>query len=80
MNTSNPSDDAMKKRIDEMFSGQDLFWYTSLSQVNVMKARIRELEEKLQQSTKPVVAKIKAEEVSSATEEKTAERLPKPSA
>ena len=77
MNTPNPSDDAMKKRIDEMFSGQELPSYASLGEVNAMKARIRELEEKLYQSTKPAVASLKLEEVNSVVEEKVTEKRPK---
>lgn len=73
MNTPNPSDDAMKKRIDEMFSGQNLPSYASISEVEAMQNRIRELEEKLQQSAKPVATELKLENVIPVAEEKTVE-------
>lgn len=51
MSNLNPSDDAMKKRINNMFSDQDLPSYASLSEIAAMKARILELEEKLAQQS-----------------------------
>ncbi|MBI5823274.1 MAG: GAF domain-containing protein [Chloroflexi bacterium] len=54
MTNQQPIDDNMKKRINRLFSDQELPSYASLSEVEAMKKRINSLETELAQQTKNV--------------------------